>query len=669
MRQKLLIFFLIIAGVFYALWVHRITFLQPPDLSYSRDLYDHSQWRLATGLRSISDETLYQVAGVDQMKTRELFTIAPEVPPLGKYIYGVFTIFFGNPYYATIPFFLLASALLYLLSTKLLPAKKYRYIALLLFVLDPLVISQLWQTMMDLPQLTFLLLHILSIFYLLESKGNEKRNLLFSVIAGLSLGCFISLKIGFLAVFILIPDIFYLWKNKKLVWFIPLILAMGVPFVLSYTVFFLKGNGIKQFLRAQKWVLTFYFTSRAHPVRLAVPFSLLLGIIKGWDQKDTWHRFMEWTISWPLITIASFYSFLKFFKSKKANFDNNSYPLFVCISLLLSFLLVPFFARYLLLVLPIFYIYALREFKFIIEKKPKLFVGLLLIVLLQFFLFLNPVPKTALSGLENLWQKGLYQDIFSSFNPKTVSNFSRDTFWRYMQANEKNMNVTSREVHISYPFTFPWEIQKKGYFEIIYSTPIGEIHNGQPIVFEKINNEWKIDWKPSLVVNGFTSSSMIKSDREVGHYGKVISPMGTVLADEQFWPFFSVIPDKVKDEQKMQNQLVELTGLKKNELELLYKANNQPDWPADIAFLKKNFSPSTLDNQTLDPSINIEKRKTLVYHPIKGYSFESINQAVENNHNRLFPISGGSIDLLNQNIPNTKILEKKPQDGTNLYLE
>lgn len=660
--KKLLIILLL--PILYALFSYRTVFFTPHDVSYVRDLYDHSQWRLATSLRSVSDEILYQVAGYDQIKTGQLFTIAPEVPPLGKYLYGAAIVLWNNPYVVTIPLYLFTLLFFFLISREVLKEKKQQIIALLLFILDPLIISQLRQTMMDLPQLLAILIHVYVMILFLRSKPAWKKDITLSLIAGLALGAFISLKIGFFAVFIFLIDIFFMMKKRKLFYCSSLAIGLMIPFLASHTVFFLSGHSLVDFMRTQKWVLMFYITSRASPVRSAALMSLVFGFIKGWDPKDVWHRFGEWSFVWPIITIGTVkYGYQQYLKGKRVG--STIYLLAITVGLFISFLLVPFFVRYLLLVLPFFMIFSVAFFTPLIEKKPQLFRLVFFFLIIQFYLFLNPGPRVSLAGLQDIWQKGLYQDMYSSLYPQSVHGYSRKEFWRYMQSQEHKAKVEKREVRLTLPNTLPWQQEAEGLVEAVYTTPVGDLYNKQPVHLIKKENAWFVEWNDELLVSGFTPKSSLKLSLEPGTYGHIRLKDGTILGAEGLWPFLSVVPERVTDEQKMQDQLTFLTGLKKNELELKYKANNQPDWPAEIGFMRKDLTTKKLNALRLNPAITVSYRPTLMYYPnaSKRYPVGKIDQIAKDNEQRLRPVTGGVLRLIKPGSRDSILLKRETQNG------
>ena len=86
--NNLLFTIVIIFFLSFVIYSYRSIFLTPYDNNYYRDLYDHSQWNIPRSKRTVGDNIVYKVAGYDLVKTWDYFTIDPQTPVLGKYIFG-----------------------------------------------------------------------------------------------------------------------------------------------------------------------------------------------------------------------------------------------------------------------------------------------------------------------------------------------------------------------------------------------------------------------------------------------------------------------------------------------------------------------------------------------------------------------------------------------------
>jgi len=195
---KKIIIFGILFFIFFLIFYYRHIYLKKFDEKYARNLYDHSQYRIPRSPRSISDELLYQVAGVDYLRTGNIFNINPEAPPFAKYLYGLSIFLFKNAQIISLPILLLCLLFYFkILKTIFKKDDMAIFSGLLLFTFEPLIFSQISISMLDLPQLLFFLIYIYLTINILKNRDRFK-NLFLSIFSGISLGLFISTKTGFL---------------------------------------------------------------------------------------------------------------------------------------------------------------------------------------------------------------------------------------------------------------------------------------------------------------------------------------------------------------------------------------------------------------------------------------------------------------------------------------
>ena len=150
----------------------------------------------------------------------------------------------------------------------------------------------------------------------------------------------------------------------------------------------------------------------------------------------------------------------------------------------------------------------------------------------------------------------------------------------------------------------------------------------------------------------------IVTNYENGRYGKLLSKKGQIISEAVIRPIFFVTHANIKDEFFVQNQLIFLIGLKKHDLEYIYKANWQPDWPAEIGPLKYNLSPEVLDNYKFDESISIE------YRPMRIKNLEYLAL-----YPQLDPVLGGSIILEKKDGSKQTIIKRDKVDGQDIIYE
>ncbi len=662
MQRKL---FLIILGLFliFLLYSFRGIYLQKFDYKYIKDLYDHSQWTLAKTVRSVSDDQIYQVAGYDAVTTGELYRVAPEVPPLGKYLIGTSIIIFKNAQIMSFILYIISIFVFYFLSSLILKNAKLVTIATLIFSTEPLIFSQATLSMMDLPLITSLLLHTL--FMLLILKNNKGSFQLFKIItlilaAGFSLGVFLAIKIGFFAIIIIMADVIILMKNKKLPYLLFIILGAFVFYSFTYLPFFIQDHTFIEFLKAQKWMVSFYFISKVKAL-IGMPFvSLAFGYYKNWSEGSQFGRFYEWTILWPFY-LWTIFSVVKNFIKNRFRFNNDQlYILLLCLGFFGLFIIIPFWVRYLVIILPFMIIYFVS---LIPQINKKILLILFIIYSLQVALYLyQPLRKDYLDGMAQSWERGTYQDLYNSINNSYKKTSSRQQFWRSYQKFDRNLGILGKTVIIKRLDNF-WKYPQTVDIEINYQTPIAVYIDKYRTQLIKENGLWKINWNYSP---GYATSKYIN-----GSFGKLITEDGQIISEGEKRPFYSVTISKIKDEARLQEQLLFLTGLKKYDVELKYKANNQSDWASGIDFLKNNLTIASVEAQILDPGIHVEMKETRVYNPLV-YKNKSLFRFIEKKQNPLLPTlnptAGGEIKIiLNNEIK--YYFSREPENGQNVVLK
>ncbi len=353
-RLTLVFSFTLIAWIASIYTFQSTLYKEPFDRNKSFNQYYQSQWIIPESKNPISDEILYQVAGYELVTTGIHYKINPEVPPLGKLIYGSSIVFFGNAYIASYLLFILCCIAYFLATKEFIKNPIWQMIAVLLFATDPLLSSLSYHTLLDLPQLLFLLIFIIATIRFLSSKTVGKK-LIYASIIGVSFGAFSAVKIALLSIVLLISLLIILVKGRHSLYLLPIIGVAGIVYVSTYFSFFLQGSNLLDLAKAHKWMLTFYAESKAVPVYGSIFPTLILGYNKGWHQGAVWERVREWSLLWPILTIFVVGNIVKYGK----DFINNSKYLFLITlsaGLILTYILVPFFTRYLVLVLPLFII-------------------------------------------------------------------------------------------------------------------------------------------------------------------------------------------------------------------------------------------------------------------------------------------------------------------------
>ena len=656
----LLAFFISFVFVVLVGFQNRVFYLTPYNYSYTRDLYDHSQWSIKNAVRIIDDNREYQVAAYDIVRNKELFRINPEVPPFGKYLIALSIVIFNNPVVISYFLYMISVLLFYLLSKQVLKGKYYPIIATLIFLSEPLIFSQSSLSMLDLPLLVTLLIHVNLILFLIRNSSlTVIKGLTYSVMAGISLGLFLGVKIGLFGIVPITIDLIFLLKKRQILNIVILFTTVGLTYTLLYLPYFLQGHTILEFLKTQKWMIHFYAISKVKPIIGMDIVSILTGFWKSFTGGPFMHV-DEWTILWPIYLFSLFFIVYQKLKKKIKITKEQNYIILCSVLYLILLFIIPFWVRYLVIVLP----FLILTFVYLMPRFNKKFLlAILLIYIIQSLVFLyRPLYNDQISDLSSLWSSGAYQDLYASIDAPTQKSISRTNYWRDIQTFEKKLGVSKRDVNISITSKL-WENPQSGILTINYKTDLGNIISPQPIVFIREEGLWKIKWTENLPFRDYAHISISKIYSN-NTYGEIKTENGTILAQEGVLPYFSITPVKIKNESLMQKQLSVLTGLNKDDLEALYKANNQLDWTYSIGFLKSSLNSNVFRNMNLDPGISYSLRQTIVFSPLYYKNQKLLSALFKKEHidvSLIYPQTGGTIKLTDKG----KSVEALTKNGLN----
>lgn len=657
-----------VCTIFFGIFMNWHLYTTPYDLTYTRDHYDHSQWKIPKSIRPIDDATLYQVAGYDLAAKNEFYQVNPEVPPLGKYFYGWSIMLFGNPYIITIPLFVATTILFFAIGRIVFNRPVYAAAATFVFTAEPLILGQLGVTLLDLPQLFFLLLHLYAIL-LLTNVQPRWRYWSAVVVAGIAMGGFLSVKIGFFAAALIAADLFILWRLRQL----RLILVIGAIAVLTYLAtysgYLLAGNSLRELLASQKWMVSFYLNSSSDPIMGMVIPMLLFGTHKGWWPDAVWERAENWTIFWPMFAIAPFIVL-----GNKKWFTAISRPAYhylavFMIAMTACLTVVPLFARYLILLLPILII----PFTAILLQL-RLWVRALIIflIVLHTALFLQPPIWKAVASVEEHWEQSTYKELYSYLDLPFRESVTRDAFWRFMLGIENDLRMKQKVVDITIPYSWPWQQTVRGMVEVVYYTDLGEIRQHKDIVFIKENGTWRVRWTYELALDGLRPDSSIVVIERPGHYGTVRTRSGTIVSSGGMRPFFRILPQEIQNDRELQEQVSQLTGIATHDIEYTYLANHPSDWPVDIGFLDATLSAAILDSLQLKPGVQVEQRPTRVLNIPEGSTPDAIlllKGRIQDLQSKIDPLPAGRLILQQPDGSQRVLVEQKQKDGEDVIID
>ncbi len=417
---------LLLIFVAFVAYFNRHIFLFKFEPDYWENYYYESQWNVPNSQREISDEGVYRYIGYRLVNGENPFNVDYWVPPFGKYLYGLGAKYLTNPYLTSFTLYLLAILLFNSLARLLFPDKKISYPSLYLFVLNPLIVVQISQTMLDLPLLIAFLAHLL--FTLQFGKNKKSQDLLLS---GFFLGLMAGIKPPFYIPFIALVDLWFIWRIKGLTscfLFLPTIIG---GYLASYFCYFFRHPNPIPWLRLHQKIIDFQKGHAGSHYPLNIFTMIFLGQFKGLLKASfVKMKMTEWSAVFPLGTISSL--FILFKKSKPKKNLSWLYLAFLSLVYLFSNSLVDVWPRYLVPLVPLLILTTTHLFK---NKSWLLY--LLLLSYLPFLLpIFSPDPKPTIENFSQLLLSGRYRDAYQILSQSDKKEITEDQW----QSSLTNLN-------------------------------------------------------------------------------------------------------------------------------------------------------------------------------------------------------------------------------------
>ncbi len=346
-----------VANIGFFILTNLSTYRQKFDPIQMEAAYLNSQWVNpdAGTNKPIGDSGLYAWAGWQYVNGINPILINPEMPPLGKYIIGLFLLLTMRPAVVGFIFVIFALTTHLILAKYILKEIWLAIIATAFLTLEPVMRNLLNITMLDGLQIGFLNLTFL--FFL---KGLKQAR--WFVLSGLMLGAVAATKFyATVAIVIVSLGAFLILtkKWKKLALFILSLPLAGLMHLTSYTAFFSQGNNIRNYLGTQKWIYEFYRQGNVGTVPIGSYWLLVLfNRWRIWFGQE-WGVFTTigsnlWQITWPLNVTAAVIALIFWIKKKLPEEFGVLVVWLVTYSMFLTFVIG--WPHYMLLFLPYSYI-------------------------------------------------------------------------------------------------------------------------------------------------------------------------------------------------------------------------------------------------------------------------------------------------------------------------
>lgn len=570
-RLSWLFVLIIISHLLLTLFTQREKFLTPYDSQYWQERFEQSQWRLPLSKRILGDDGLYLYQADKLIHGADPTSLNAEVPPLAKYLIGLALAAFnnGNLYGLVINIIVLIA--FFFLAKKLLKKTSFSLAATALLTLDPLFTDQYYKTMIDSTHLLFLLL-----FFLLLPNP---------ILAGAALGFFSVTKFPLLSPILATIVILPLLKNKKYNQIFFFLIAAGMAVLLSYLRFFTLGHNFIDWLKVQKWILDFYQQSKLTANQGSILSTLLINqyqsLFSHLKQSSE-----QWSLAWPIITIIGIIGL----------FRRLFWPIgfFVLIALII-YNLIPFWPRYLLIILPFLY---LGTIQYLSKSK---FVFYFIIILLAFnayvsFKILVPTPQKAVSQFLYDWEQGFFKDVYEQLDAASKQKISRDKFNAIGQNFLYQAEIEAAKTELVNPQWSRWNSPQKVRIKVTYFTrQLGPFTEEKDLIVIKEKGLWKFPWQWDLLINNLAEKNYLETKVEEAKRGKIIDSSQTVLAQDAQSYLIWITPVKIDQNQQEEifNYLEALFDRRISAVNIhhRYATKYLPEYPIPIGVPQKLLTP------------------------------------------------------------------------------
>lgn len=493
-------------GVFFFL---RQVFFYQYEPEYYENYYYFSQWNIPNSTRGISDGELYKFVGYRLVEGENPFYLNFEIPPLGKYLYGLAEKTTGNPFLVSISLYLLSALLVYLLSRDLHKDKHLNLITLLLFITTPFVATQIRETMLDLPLMFFYLLQVFFFLRYLKERKNKQKTL-YLILAGGCLGLATGVKPGIytpLIGLIGVLMVFLLEKKQKIIRILLYTASVVGGYITSYFCYFIRHPNPIPWIRLHEKPLEFYLSPQNNVDRLNQWRSIFANTYQGWWQPGRLTSVGDWSLILPLGVIAAVIAL--FFSLKKK--DNRwTYLSVVTLSFLLMNTFVPFWTRYLMPAIPLFILLISLLFK---NKKYILFI---LILANLPFLYSSIVPNKVdghAQAISRFTSTRAYRELYRSIDFDQRKDITEKDFIAFNEDFYESLGTRKIEIEVVDMEKISSR-QIRATYDIRYITNYGLVDHQFTTDFYKKHNQWKMVWNWDMLWPGYDPSFQIIVERK-----------------------------------------------------------------------------------------------------------------------------------------------------------
>lgn len=687
----ILSFGVLILQLLQIVYFQRENFTNTYDVSYWKDRVEHSRYMLPLSNRGIGDNDFYAYGGYKIYDGEDPTKTVYDKPAFGISIVGFFTYYLKNPAFSGLFFGIGSIVLTFFIVLNITKSSILAAVTSAFLLLDPLFSSNLSTSLLDLPQLFLLLLNILLLVLLKEKK---KYSILFIFTSGLALGLFAQVKIPVVFPIIFLMEIVWLFRSFGKLG--PAIFIAGniISMFVGYIPYAIHGYSFIEFLKIQKFVIAFYKDSNLplHPE--AIWQFLFTGVFPGVADRIP-SRVAEWSYIYPLAALLGIFGAIKSLLKNNEQYIIKMLAVVVITSLLI-FTVIPAFPRYVILIMPFLYFFAVRSVLRDRLNNSYIFiiVSLLVYSLINTFYYFHQSPSSSLKYFYKNFTHQYFQDIYqeqldSSIKSKyTREEFNNTAVKLFADGEIRNLEIVEGKYQYS-----PFDQRVLVPIEIKYKTSfLGGFSEKKNIELIKENGKWKVKWQWGYLLNGLEEKDRVSSTRIVGKRGKIIDKNGIILAEDTDGFLISINPDLMdkKKEQELLKVLSKISRLPEIHIQNAYLENSPPNTYIKLFTTFEPLSPNVVDQLRMSKGITYEASPSRIYTNLDqetitntyfkecctriyssyNYHGNPIKSSAELVHDKkLSGYDGGSLSIIDKNGDKKRvILEKNMKNGQDLTL-
>lgn len=612
--------FAYLAGIFYA---NRALYTSKFDQAYWQDKYEQSQWNLPLSVRTIGDDGLYLYEGWRLAHGGDPATVNAEMPPLGKYLIGGSILFFGNGYIYGL---LSTLGLLVVFFVFVFLITKNTTISLTtttLLALDPLLVSQFPLTMLD---SLHALLFFLSLVCMIRFYQEKKPHIAWIIAGGMVMGLFSATKFPLLTPLILVFSVSMIWKkSNRPRWIIIFIITASLTYLSVYSRYFFLGHSLIDFLKLQKWMVSFYLHGTIKPNTGSILTTILFNRYQNLFS-HSWENVKEWSFTWPI-------SFMGTLVDRYRSLPRWVFMLLMIMLVLYTF--IPFWTRYAIIILPFLYlgvVLAIQRMRWL--SRLIIVYALFAINGLFTYTILFPTPDTAVRQFVYDWQYGFFQDMYEQLTNQAKASMDRQTFYRFGQRVLRDGQIEAANVDIKLaPFTRHLPLQY-ALIKITYHTrSLGSFTGAKVLPVVKEDGRWKIPWEWTYFISGLMQDRHLETIVTPAKRGSILASDKTELANDFDSFLVWVTPGKI--DVKRENELLTLLRslfLEKFTVTALhhrYAFNRLADWPVPIGIFPQPLPIDTYRRLIDFPGVSLSKAYGRQY---QEFTLKPLGTVTNTNH-------------------------------------